>query len=293
MYRSASSVYAGPNPSAIYPFTYTPAAGFVESLPSASLFGSLERKTENAKEINRKREPSLAEHQSTSPEETMVIKKESVLLESGSADQVEGEEEEDGDVGGGSEDEDDDGDGDGEPSSMKVARMEDWSPRMDKVDSGIEVKPVTTPLSQHSEIPNYLPPPTQCFASSALTEIPTAQMISYQIYGQFPSQYHPHMGQLPPPPLHTTGQHPIYTSLASDINDVGSNVNNGAAIQFPHPTAIENTLSSAKGQPFSTMQSQWHNVVSIYMAKGSWESKSIMSKIYGNISTEHLGGSVT
>ena len=263
MYRSASTAYAAPNPPAIYPFTYTQAAGFVESLPATSLFGSLDRKMENVEETSRKREPPSLEHHPPSPKETMVIKKESVLLESATVGQLEGEEEEDGDVGGGSEEEEEDEeDEDGGPTSPKVARLDHWSPGLDKADSGIaEVKPVTTPMSQHSEVSNYLPPPPpQCLAPSALTEIPAAQMISYQIYGQFHPQYHPHVP--PPPPPHTPGHHPMYTSLASDINEVGNTVGNAAAIQFPYPTGIENSLSSVKGQAISTMASQWQNVVS-------------------------------
>ncbi|KAL5111141.1 Homeobox protein prophet of Pit-1 [Taenia crassiceps] len=268
MYRSAATAYTAPTPSAIYPFTYTQTANFVEPLPAASLFGSLERKIENVEESNGKREPSSSaagEQQTSSPKEAMIIKKESILLESSSVGQLDAEEEEGGDVGGGSEEEEDDDedeedDEEGEPTSPKVARLENWSPTEEKTDSGMgEVKPVTTSLAPQSEVPNYMPP-SQCFSSSTLTEIPTAQMISYQIYGQFPPQYHPHMAPPPPPPSHGPGHHSIYTSLASDTAEIANDVSNTTGIQFPPPLSIENSITSVKGQTISAMASQWQNV---------------------------------
>ncbi|VDK32439.1 unnamed protein product [Taenia asiatica] len=269
MYRSAATAYTTPAPSAIYPFTYTQATNFVEPLPAASLFGNLESKIEDVEEGNGKREPSSAttgEQQTSSPKEAMIIKKESILAESGSACQLDAEEEEGGDVGGGSEEEEEEDDEDeedeeeGEPSSPKVARLENWSPTEDKTDSGMgEIKPVTTPLPPQSEVPGYMPP-SQCFSSSTLAEIPTAQMISYQICGQFPPQYHPHMAPPPPPPSHGPAHHPIYTSLASDTTEIANDVGNATGIQFPPPLSIENSITSVKGQTISAMASQWQNV---------------------------------
>lgn len=265
MYRSATSGYAAPNPSAIYPFTYSQTPGFVESLPATSLFGNLDRKIENIEENNEKREPQ-GEYQTSSPKDTMIIKKESVLLENGPVGQLNGEEE-DGDVGGGSEEDDDDDDG--EPTSPKVARLDNWSPRGDKNDDGLrEIKPVTTPLPPQNDAPsNYMAPPPQCFAPSSLSEIPAAQMISYQIYGQFPSQYHPHMASLQPPPQpsHTPSHHQIYTSLANDNSEIVNSTGSDPTIHFPPPPPNqENPLSSAKDQTISAMASQWQNVVSVF-----------------------------
>ncbi|CDS40499.1 homeobox [Echinococcus multilocularis] len=269
MYRSTATTYTTPTPSAIYPFTYTQNAGFVESLPAASLFGNLNRKLESVEEGNGKREPPSAapgEQQTSSPKEETVIKKESILLESGPVSQLDAEEEEDGDARGGSEeeeeeeDEDEDDNEEGEPTSPKVVRLESWSPMDDKTDSDMgEVKPVTTPLPPQSDIPNYMPPP-QCFPSSTLTEIPAAQMISYQIYGQFPPHYHSHVVPPPPPSSHGPGHHSIYTSPATDTNEIVNDVSSTATIQFPPPPSIENPISSVKGQTISAMASQWQNV---------------------------------
>lgn len=284
MYRSAATAYTAPTPSTMYPFAYTQTANFVEPLPTASLFGTLERKIENVEEGNGKREPSSAatgEQQTSSPKEAMIIKKESILLESGSIGQLDAEEEEGGDVGGGSEEEegeedeeDEDDDEEGEPTSPKVARLENWSPTEDKTDNGMgEVKPVTTALPPQSEVPNYIPS-SQCFSSNALTEIPTAQMISYQIYGQFPSQYHPHMVPPPPLPSHGPGHHPIYTSLASDTTEIANDVSNTTGIHFPPPLSIENSITSVKGQTISAMASQWQNVAS------SFTSNTLLAELY-------------
>ncbi|KAM3180949.1 hypothetical protein ACTXT7_015304, partial [Hymenolepis weldensis] len=270
MYRSATGGYGPPNPSAIYPFNYSQTAGFVESLPAASLFGTIDRKMEdNLEETNGKREPP-GDNQTSSLKGTMVIKKESVLLDSGQVrqlDQNEDQEEE----GCGSEEDDGDNDDDCEPTSPKVARLDNWSPRNDKNDSGLEeVKPVTTPLplqqthqQQNEAQSDYMVPTSQCFATNTLSEIPAAQMISYQIYGQFPSQYHQHLSQHPPQQSHTPSHHQSYASLANDNNgDVGNNGGNSSSIHFPPPPpSHENPISSIKGQTVSAMASQWQNVL--------------------------------
>ncbi|VDO10477.1 unnamed protein product [Rodentolepis nana] len=270
MYRSATGGYGAPNPSVIYPFNYSQTAGFVESLPAASLFGNIDRKMENnLEETSGKREPP-GDNQTLSPKGTMVIKKESVLLENGQVRQL--DQNEDQEEGCGSEEDDGDNDDDCEPTSPKVARLDSWSPGQDKNDSGLgEVKPVTTPLSlqqthqQQNEVQSdYMVPTSQCFAPNTLNEIPAAQMISYQIYGQFPSQYHQHLGQQQSQQSHTPSHHQSYTSLVNDNNgDVGSNGGNGPSIQFPPPPpSHENPLPSVKGQTISAMASQWQNVTS-------------------------------
>lgn len=263
MYRSATGGYGTTNPSALYPFNYSQTAGFVESLPAASLFGGIDRKIEsNIEESNGKHESS-GDNQASSPKNTMVIKKESVLLENGQVEQLD-----QGEEGCGSEEDDGDNDEDCEPSSPKVARLDNWSPSGDdKNDSGLgEIKPVTTPQQNDLQSTAYMVPTSQCFATNNLNEIPTAQMISYQIYNQFPTQYHQHMGQQQPQAgtQQESSHHQMYTSIANGNIGEGGNGNggNGPSIQFPPPPqSHENPLSSVKGQTISAMTNQWQNVV--------------------------------
>uniref|UniRef100_A0A5K3FEN5 Homeobox domain-containing protein n=2 Tax=Mesocestoides corti TaxID=53468 RepID=A0A5K3FEN5_MESCO len=270
MYRpaaTATNAYATANPSAIYPFSYTPTTGFVEPFPPASLFANLEKKQESMEENKAKRESTstAGELPTSSPKESMIIKKESAHVDNGSITHLDQEDEDDGDDGGGSEEDEEDDEEDGEPSSPKVARLENWSPTEHKADGAIvEVKSVSATHPSQVEVSSYMTP--QCFPTNSLTELPAAQMVSYHFCGQFTPHYS-HMAPPPPPPpppSHTPGHHhhhPIYTNLVSDtLEAAAANTNTTAAIQFPPPPSVENSIASVKGQTISVVASQWQHM---------------------------------